>query len=287
MSLSPLDPVDYRDLVSRALEEDLGGVVGSAHDVTTEATVPAIRRAQGLFIAKAPCVVAGLDVAFECFRALDSGVQAVVRKGDGQRCPAGETIAEVTGSARTLLVGERTALNFLQRLSGIATLTRRFVEAAGGRITVLDTRKTTPTMRTLEKYAVRAGGGTNHRFGLFDAVLIKDNHIALAGGIGAAIAKTRAAHPGMRIEIEADTLDQMDEALSAGAETILVDNMSTADICKAVRQSAGRATVEISGGVTIDRMPELSATGADYVSVGALTHSAPAVDISFDIRPID
>src|SRR5580765_1938599 len=270
MSLSPPDPRDYRDLVRRALEEDLGGVVGIGHDVTTEATVPAINRARGLFIAKAPCVIAGLDVALECFRALDTGVQAVVRKGDGERCPSGETIAEISGSARTLLVGERTALNFLQRLCGIATLTSRFVEAAGHRITVLDTRKTTPTLRTLEKYAVRAGGGANYRFGLFDAV----------------IAKTRAAHPTLRVEVEADTLEQVDEALAAGADTILVDNMTTADICKAVRQSAGRATIEISGGVTLDRMPELSATGADYVSVGALTHSAPAVDISFDIVPL-
>jgi len=286
MNLSPPDPRDYRDLVRRALEEDLGGVVGIAHDVTTEATVPAINRARGLFIAKAPCVIAGLDVALECFRVLDTGVQAVVRKSDGERCPSGETIAEVSGSARTLLVGERTALNFLQRLCGIATLTSRFVEAAGQRITVLDTRKTTPTLRTLEKYAVRAGGGANYRFGLFDAVLIKDNHIALAGGVAAAIAKTRAAHPSLRVEVEADTLEQVDEALAAGADTILVDNMTTADICKAVRQSAGRARIEISGGVTLDRMPELAATGADYVSVGALTHSAPAVDISFDIVPL-
>jgi nicotinate-nucleotide pyrophosphorylase (carboxylating) len=283
MSLSPLDPRDYRDLVRRALDEDLGG----ARDVTTEATVPAIARARGAFIAKADCVIAGLDVAFECFRALDAAVQAVVRKGDGERCRAGETIGEVAGSARTLLVGERTALNFLQRLSGIATLTGRFVQAAGGRITVLDTRKTTPTLRTLEKYAVRAGGATNHRFGLFDAILIKDNHIALAGGVAAAVAKARALQADLTIEVEADTLAQVDEALAAGAETILVDNMSTHDICAAVRRSGGRAKIEISGGVTLDRIPELAATGADFVSAGALTHSAPAVDISFDITSID
>jgi nicotinate-nucleotide pyrophosphorylase (carboxylating) len=186
-----------------------------------------------------------------------------------------------------LLVGERTALNFLQRLSGIATLADRFVQATGGRITVLDTRKTTPTLRTLEKYAVRAGGATNHRFGLFDAVLIKDNHIALAGGVGAAVAKARAAQPGLPIEVEADTLAQVDDALAAGAETILVDNMSTHEIRDAVRRSGGRAKIEISGGVTLDRIPELAATGADCVSAGALTHSAPAVDISFDITSID
>jgi nicotinate-nucleotide pyrophosphorylase (carboxylating) len=287
MSLSPLDPGDYRDLVRRALEEDLGNVLGGGHDVTTEATVPAIVRARGAFIANADCVIAGLDVAFECFRALDAAVQVAARKGDGERCGAGETIGEVAGSARTLLVGERTALNFLQRMSGIATLAGRFVQAAGGRITVLDTRKTTPTLRTLEKYAVRAGGATNHRVGLFDAVLIKDNHIALGGGVGVAVAKARALHPDLKIEVEADTLAQVDEALAAGADTILVDNMSTHDICDAVRRSGGRATIEISGGVTLDRMPELAATGADYASAGALTHSAPAIDISFDIKPID
>jgi nicotinate-nucleotide pyrophosphorylase (carboxylating) len=283
MSLSPLDPRDYRDLVRLALEEDLGNV----GDVTTEATVPAIARARGAFIANADCVVAGLDVAFECFRALDAAVRVVVRKGDGERCRAGETIGEVAGSARTLLVGERTALNFLQRMSGIATLAGRFVQAAGGRITVLDTRKTTPTLRTLEKYAVRAGGAVNHRIGLFDAVLIKDNHIALAGGVGAAVAKARAAQPDLTIEVEADTLSQVDEALAAGADTILVDNMSTHEICDAVLRSGGRAKIEVSGGVTLDRIPELAATGADCVSAGALTHSAPAIDISFDIKPID
>jgi nicotinate-nucleotide pyrophosphorylase (carboxylating) len=283
MNLSPLDPRDYRDLVRLALEEDLGNV----GDVTTEATVPAIARARGAFIANADCVVAGLDVAFECFRALDAAVRVVVRKGDGERCRAGETIGEVAGSARTLLVGERTALNFLQRMSGIATLAGRFVQAAGGRITVLDTRKTTPTLRTLEKYAVRAGGAVNHRIGLFDAVLIKDNHIALAGGVGAAVAKARAAQPDLTIEVEADTLSQVDEALAAGADTILVDNMSTREICDAVLRSGGRAKIEVSGGVTLDRIPELAATGADCVSAGALTHSAPAIDISFDIKPID
>jgi nicotinate-nucleotide pyrophosphorylase (carboxylating) len=282
MSLSPLEPADYRDIVQRALDEDLGG----ARDVTTDATVPAIARARGVFVANADCVVAGIDVAFECFRALDAAVQVVARTGDGARCRAGETIAEVAGSARTLLVGERTALNFLQRLSGIATLAARFVEAAGGRITVLDTRKMTPTLRALEKYAVRAGGATNHRFGLFDAILIKDNHIALAGGVGPAVTKARAAHPELTIEVEADTLAQVEEALAANADTILVDNMSTLDICNAVRRAAGRAKIEISGGVTLDRLPELAATGADYVSAGALTHSAPAVDISFDIVPV-
>jgi nicotinate-nucleotide pyrophosphorylase (carboxylating) len=209
-----------------------------------------------------------------------------VTKNDGEPCRTGEIVAEVAGSARTLLVGERTALNFLQRLSGIATRARCFVEAGGGRITILDTRKTTPTLRTLEKYAVRAGGASNHRAGLFDAILIKDNHIRLAGGVKAAVARARVHRPGLPVEIEAERLDQVDEALAAGADTILVDNMSTADIRTAVARAKGRAAIEISGGVTLERMPELAATGADFVSVGALTHSAPAIDISFEIEPL-
>ncbi|HMD35218.1 MAG TPA: carboxylating nicotinate-nucleotide diphosphorylase [Vicinamibacterales bacterium] len=174
----------------------------------------------------------------------------------------------------------------LQRLSGIATMTRRFVDASGGRITVLDTRKTTPTLRALEKYAVRAGGGTNHRVGLFDAILIKDNHVRLAGGVAAAIARARADHSDLVVEVEAQTLAELDEALAAKADVVLVDNMSTRDIRTAVARARGRAKIEISGGVTLERIPELAATGADYVSVGALTHSAPAVDISFEIEPL-
>jgi nicotinate-nucleotide pyrophosphorylase (carboxylating) len=282
MKPSPLDPREYREAVRRALDEDLG----AAGDITTSATVPAEARARGEFLIKADCVLAGLDVAIESFRILEAGVQVSVRKGDGERCAAGDVVADVVGTARTLLVGERTALNFLQRLSGIATCARRFVEAAGGRIIILDTRKTTPTLRMLEKYAVRAGGATNHRFGLFDAVLIKDNHIRLAGGVASAIGKARAARPGLPIEVEAERLDQVDEALTAGADVILVDNMPTRDICDAVRRARGRAKVEISGGVTLERIPELAATGADYVSAGALTHSAPAVDISFEIEPV-
>jgi nicotinate-nucleotide pyrophosphorylase (carboxylating) len=241
--------------------------------------------ARGVFLMKADCVLAGLDVAFDTFRQVDSAVRCVARKHDGEMCLAGEEIAAVDGTARALLVGERTALNFLQRLSGIATRARRFVDAAGGRITILDTRKTTPTLRVLEKYAVRAGGASNHRAGLFDAILIKDNHIRLAGGVEAAVARARAYRPGLAVEIEAETLAQVDEALAAGAETILVDNMSTALIREAVATARGRAKVEISGGVTLERIPELAATGADFVSVGALTHSASAIDISFEIEP--
>jgi nicotinate-nucleotide pyrophosphorylase (carboxylating) len=278
----PLDVESYRDIVRRALDEDLG----AAGDITTDATVPAGVRARGEFLVKAECVLAGLDVALETFRLLEPGVQVSVRKDDGERCAAGDVAAEVVGTARTLLVGERTALNFLQRLSGIATSARRFVDAAGGRITILDTRKTTPGLRLLEKYAVRAGGAANHRVGLFDAVLIKDNHIRLAGCLTDAVSKARASQPTLAIEVEAETLSQVDEALEAGADIILVDNMQTADIRESVRRARGRAKIEISGGVTLDRLPELAATGADYVSVGALTHSAQAVDISFEIEPV-
>src|SRR5262249_35824130 len=238
------------------------------------------------FLAKADCVVAGLDVAVEAFHQLEQDVRVQRHVADGHRCRAGESIAELHGSARTLLIGERTALNFLQRLCGIATRARQFVDAAGGRIVILDTRKTTPTLRALEKYAVRCGGATNHRAGLFDAILIKDNHIRLAGGVTAAVAQARARRQGMAGEVEAERLDQVDEALAAGADVILVDNMTTADIRDAVLRAHGRARIEISGGVALDRIPEFAATGADFVSVGALTHSAPSVDISFEIAPL-
>jgi len=279
--VKPLDPAEYRDIVRRALDEDIGG-----GDLTTEATVGADQRARGVFLVKAECMLAGLDVALEAFRLLDPDVRATMCKHDGDRCEPGQEIASIVGSARALLTGERTALNLLQRLSGVATRARRFVDAAAGRITILDTRKTTPGLRLLEKYAVRAGGATNHRIGLYDAVLIKENHIHLAGGVRAALARVRAANARVPIEIEAETLDEVDEALAAGAGFILLDNMSTADIREAVRRTAGRAKIEISGGVTLERIPELAETGADYVSVGALTHSAPAVDISFEIEPL-
>ena len=281
--MEPLDPRLYRDLVRRALEEDVRD-----GDVTTEAIVPADLQARGTFVIKSEGVLAGLEVAFEVFRQLDKGPVGsfAVRVRDGEWCRPGTEVADVVAPARTLLVGERTALNYLQRLSGIATLARRFAEAANGRITILDTRKTTPTLRALEKYAVRVGGGTNHRSGLFDAILIKDNHIALAGGVKAAIDRARAHRPAMPIEIEAATLHDVDLALAEGVEVILLDNMSTADIRIAVARAKGRAKTEISGGVTLERLPELAATGADFVSVGALTHSAPAIDISFEIQSV-
>jgi nicotinate-nucleotide pyrophosphorylase (carboxylating) len=278
--LQPLAPEDYRDIVRRALEEDLG-----AGDITTDATIAPNARARGIFLVKAHCVLAGLDVAVEAFRQLDPEIAVTLHKRDGECCEPGDEVAAIVGTARALLSGERTALNFLQQLSGIATAAHEFVEAAGGRITVLDTRKTTPTLRVLEKYAVLAGGATNHRRGLFDAILIKDNHVRLAGGVGAAITAVRAKRPNMPVEVEAQTLEEVEEALAAHADVILADNLSADEIRETVRRTRGRAKVEISGGVTLPRVAELSTTGADCVSVGALTHSAPAVDISFEIEP--
>ena len=278
--LTPLDPASYREIVRQSLAEDVGH-----GDVTTAATVPVDARARGVVLAKSPCVIAGVDVAADVFRQLDADVRFEVRRADGSRCAPGDVVAEVRGAAASLLTAERTALNLMQRMTGIATLTRRFVEATGGRITILDTRKTTPLLRSLEKYAVRAGGGTNHRGGLDQGVLIKDNHIRLAGGVAEAVSRMRAAGHGMPLEIEAQSLQQVDEALAAGADIILLDNLSTPEIIDAVRRIAGRARIEISGGVTLDRIPELAATGADYVSVGALTHSAPAADLSFELEP--
>jgi len=276
----PLDPGLYRELVRRALAEDFGW-----GDVTTETIIDRNQKARGVITAKTPCVLAGLDIAGEAFRQMDPAVQIKISCPDGTRCEGGTAVAEVHGLAAALLTAERTALNFLQRLSGIATLTRQFVVAAGGRITVLDTRKTTPILRALEKYAVRAGGGVNHRSGLDDGILIKDNHIRLAGSVSAAVTRMRKGNHEMPTEVEADSLAQVDEALQAGAEIVLLDNLSTEDIIEAVKRCSGRARTEISGGVTLQRMSELAATGADYVSVGALTHSAPAVDLSFEIEP--
>jgi nicotinate-nucleotide pyrophosphorylase (carboxylating) len=277
---APLDPALYREAVRRALAEDLGW-----GDVTTDATVDADLRARGVILAKAPCVIAGLDVAAEVFHQLDPAAIVDARHHDGDRCQTGDIVAEVRGAAGAMLTAERTALNFMQRMSGIATLTRRFVDAAAGGITILDTRKTTPSLRALEKYAVRAGGGTNHRAGLDDGILIKDNHIRLAGGVERAMQRMKDAKQEMLIEIEVQSLEQLDKAIAAGADIILLDNLATEQIREAVRRIDGRAKVEISGGITLDRIPELARTGADYISIGALTHSAPAVDLSFELEP--
>ena len=278
--LAALDPSSYRDIVRRALDED-----ACRGDVTTRAAVPAGQRATGNLVVNAACVLAGVDVAVEAFAQLDPGAEVDRRRRDGDRCASGETIVRITGSAVALLSAERTALNFLQRMSGTATLTRRFVDAAAGRVAIFDTRKTTPTLRVLEKYAVRAGGGVNHRAALDDAILIKDNHIRIAGSLTEAVRRTRAAARGLPLEVEAQSLAEVDEAVAAGADIILLDNLSLTDVRAAVARIAGRARVEVSGGVTLDRVAELAATGVDRISVGALTHSAPAVDCSFDIGP--
>jgi nicotinate-nucleotide pyrophosphorylase (carboxylating) len=276
-----LDPSNYRLLVRQALAEDIG-----SGDVTTNAMAGQNDRARGVFVAKSPLTLAGCDVALEAFAQIDQKVSSAFHFADGDQVAPGTIIGEITGTARALLSAERTALNFLQHLSGVATLTHEFVSASGGRIIILDTRKTTPGFRALEKYAVRAGGGTNHRMGLDDGVLIKDNHIRIAKGIANAVKQVRAwgsTHP---VEVEVTTLDEVDAALEARADILLLDNMTTDLIREAVRRSQGRAKTEISGGVTLGRIPELAATGADYVSSGALTHSAPAVDISFEIEPV-
>jgi nicotinate-nucleotide pyrophosphorylase (carboxylating) len=277
----PLDPGAYRELVRRALAEDFGW-----GDVTTEGVIDPAQKARAIILAKSRCVLAGLDIASEAFRQLDPIVTITVNRRDSELCEPDVIVAEYQGHAAALLTAERTALNFIQRLSGIATLTRQFVDAAGGRIIVLDTRKTTPLLRIVEKYAVRAGGGVNHRSGLDDGILIKDNHIRLAGSVGDAVGRMRRKTREMPTEVEAQSLQQVDDALAAGADIILLDNLSTPDIISAVEKCRGRAKTEISGGVTLDRIPELAATGADYVSVGALTHSAPAADLSFEIEPL-
>jgi nicotinate-nucleotide pyrophosphorylase (carboxylating) len=277
--MTALDPSIYRDLVRRAIAEDLG--VG---DITTEAIVSGDVRARGVLLAKSPCVLAGLDIAREVFDQIDAATVFEPVKADGDACAAGETCAHVSGRAASLLAAERTALNFVQHLSGIATLTRRFVDAAAGRVTILDTRKSVPTFRALAKYAVRCGGGVNHRVGLHDGVLIKDNHIRVAGGIVEAVRRARARRPGLPIEVETQSLTDVDDALQANADVIMLDNLSDALVRHAVSRIGGRARVEISGGITLERLPVLAGLGADCVSVGALTHSAPAADLSLEIQ---
>ena len=273
------DPAGYRELVGRALAEDIG-----SGDVTSDAIVPADRRARATLVAKRDCVVAGLDVTREVFAQVDPTLTFRAIKADGDGCRMGDRLATIEGPAASILTAERTALNFLQHLSGIATLTRQFVVATDGRLTILDTRKTVPTLRALAKYAVHCGGGTNHRLGLYDGVLIKDNHIRIAGGIGEAVRRVRDREVTLPIEVEAQSLAEVDEAVASGADIIMLDNLTDDEMRQAVKRIDGRARVEISGGVTLDRLPALAAIGADCVSVGALTHSAPAADISLEVE---
>lgn len=270
------------EAVDRALAEDLSG-----GDVTSAATIPAEERAVARAIAKAPLIACGSAVFARCFYRVDPGLRVEERALEGSRALAGDVLWIVEGSARSILMAERTALNFVQRLSGIATLARRFVDAVpvGSRLRITDTRKTTPGLRFLERYAVKTGGAHNHRDCLGSAVLIKDNHIVAAGGIQQAVAGARAAAPHTsRIEVEVESLEQLDEALASGAEVVMLDNFDTSALAQAVERAAGRALIEVSGGITLERIPELAAAGVDVASVGALTHSAPAADISLDIE---
>jgi nicotinate-nucleotide pyrophosphorylase (carboxylating) len=270
--------------VARALAEDLG-----AGDVTSDSVVPADLQGRARVVQKAPGVIFGLRLAAEAFsQAGASEFEALVAEGEWRdEVPA--DVAVVSGPARALLTGERTALNFLAHLSGIATLTARFAEAVRGTgATILDTRKTTPGLRELEKAAVAAGGGTNHRMGLDDAILIKENHVAIAGGIGAAVEAARAAHPELSVEIECRDLHEVGAALEASADRLLLDNMDTAALAEAVaaRDASGSdAELEASGGVTLESVAEVAATGVEFISVGALTHSAPALDLSLLLEP--
>ena len=264
------------DAVRSALEEDIG-----AGDVTSEACIPAEQAASGEFVAREAQVIAGVEL-LPVIYGMRGGVAGLeLRKRSGDRAGAGEAIALVSGNARTLLACERVALNFLQRLGGVATLAARYVErVAGTGCVVLDTRKTTPGLRRLEKMAAAAGGVTNHRMGLYDAILIKNNHIAAAGGVGRAITAARKAS-GLPIEVEVRTREELTEALAAGATHLLLDNFTPAEAAELIRMSGGRAKVELSGGVTLDNVRDYALTGAAFVSSGAITHSAVAVDISF------
>jgi len=266
---------DLEDVVRRALAEDIG-----AGDLTTQATVPPGTRARARITQKQEGVLFGLDAAELAFALLDPGVDSE-RLAPEATWREGGPVLEVEGDAAALLGAERTALNLLQRLSGVATLTARYVEAvAGTGARLLDTRKTTPGLRLLEKAAVVAGGGQNHRIGLFDAILIKENHIAMAGGVGAAVRKARAASPGVLVEVEARTEADVEEALEAGAPRILLDNMAPAAMRAVVARVGGRAELEASGNVTLATIRAVAETGVDFISVGALTHSAPALDLS-------
>lgn len=276
----PVERQVVASIVARALAEDVG-----PGDLTTRLCVPADAYAVGTIIAKQPGIHSGLYVAEEVFRQLDEGVVFEAFVAEGEAIEVGTVLARLVGPARPMLTGERVALNFLQHLCGVATLTNAYVKAIEATdCLLLDTRKTTPGLRALEKAAVRAGGGYNHRFALFDGLLIKDNHIRAAGGIAEAIAAARRGiHPGLRIEVEAQTFEEIEEALEAGADIILLDNFTAEQVAEAVRRIKGRAKVEASGGITLENIRAYAEAGVDFVSAGALTHSAPALDLSLEL----
>jgi nicotinate-nucleotide pyrophosphorylase (carboxylating) len=278
-----LDPAEVARIVRRALEEDLA----LGPDVTTDSTVPEGARATGDVVPRTPGVLAGVPVAAAVFELVGGpDVDVVLHAADGSEARPGLPALTVSGPARSLLTAERTALNLVSHLSGVATLTRRWVDAvAGTGAAIRDTRKTTPGLRALEKYAVRCGGGVNHRMALGDAALVKDNHVAAAGGIAAAVTAVRAHAPGVPLEVECDTLEQLREAIGAGVHLVLLDNFSLADTRAAVELVDGSGVrLEASGGLGLDRAREVAATGVDYLAVGALTHSAPVLDLGFDLR---
>lgn len=276
-----LDPERVRAAVRAALEEDSRG-----GDVTTEATVPADARARGVLVAKEELTVAGLEVARAAFAELDPGLVWQPEGREGERFYPGTLIGSLEGRARALLTAERIALNFLQRLSGVATLTRRFVDAvAGTPARIRDTRKTTPLLRFLEKHAVAVGGGQPHREGLDTGILVKDNHVRLAGSLRQATLRAVAGARGLPVEVEIEGVDQIEEALHAGAQMLLLDNFSVEEVWAAVREIAGRVPVEVSGGIRLETVRAYAEAGPDYIAVGALTHSAPAVDVSLELEP--
>lgn len=275
--MNVLEDSEIDAFVAAALAEDVG-----SGDVTSASVVPEEARLSAAMTAREAMNVAGLLIAGRVFRACDADAEIDIHFGEGGRARAGDVLMSVSGRARALLTAERTALNIVQHLSGIATLTRQYVEAIEGTgATLLDTRKTIPLLRRLEKYATRMGGAKNHRMGLHDAILIKDNHIAMTGGVAEAVAAAKAASQ-LPVEVECDTLDQVEDALAAGADSILCDNMKTAELSAAVALARGRVTIEASGGVTLKTIRPIAETGVDYISVGRITQSAPAVDIGLD-----
>ena len=276
-----MNPFLIETIVRQALLEDLG----HGRDITSELLIPADADAKAILRARAPGTLAGLIVGLSAFTLTDADFEITVHANDGDKLTPGQPIAEIEGPARSLLTAERTALNFIQHLSGIATLTARYVEKTEGtNAKIACTRKTIPNLRALQKYAVRCGGGHNHRSGLDDAVLIKDNHIAVAGGIAAALNAARHAGHTLKIEIEVDTIKQLEEVLShGGADIVLLDNMDASTLKKAVALAKGKIITEASGGVTLETVGAIAETGVDYISVGALTHSAPALDLGLDI----
>ena len=274
---------DVAGFVAAALAEDLGiGLPGGGHDVTSESVIPEGARFSGVMDNRDAIIVAGLPIAAAFFRKLDAGMEIELLAGEGQAMPPGSDLMRLTGNARAMLTAERSALNTVQHLSGIATMTRQYVDAMGNAEAVLlDTRKTIPGLRMLEKYATRMGGAQNHRMGLWDAAMIKDNHVAVAGGVGEAVRRAKAAGV-VRIICEVDSIAQIEPALAAGASHLLLDNMSVGELREAVALVAGRVPCEASGGVRLDTIGAIAATGVDFISVGRLTQSAPAADIGLD-----